>query len=115
MRGYGDLKFSRYSKIGIWNLFQGIKYIHEAVKKFNGSLMTIMKDVCKNVNVTINDVSDLNRCLEIVVFKENDIIDGLEKYTSTTSRLVQFSVQWKHFIHPSKLSSISHLQYMKLS
>ena len=63
-----------------------------------------MKEVCKNVDVTINDVSDLDRCLEIVVFKENDIIDGLEKYTATTSELVQFPVQWKHFIHPSNLS-----------
>ena len=70
-----------------------------------------MKEVCKNVDVTINDVSDLDRCLEIVVFKENEIIDGLEKYTATTSELVQFSVQWKHFIHPSKLS-ISYIMYM---
>ena len=63
-----------------------------------------MKDVCKNVNITINNVSDLDICLELVVLKETEIIDGMEMYTSTNSSLVPFSVQWKHFIHPSNLT-----------
>ena len=65
-----------------------------------------MKDVCKNVNITINNVSDLDICLELVVLKETEIIDGMEMYTSTNSSLVPFSVQWKHFIHPSNLSML---------
>ena len=65
-----------------------------------------MKDVCKNVNITINYVSDLDICLELVLLKETEIIDGLEMYTSTNSSLVPFSVQWKHFIHPSNLTML---------
>ena len=62
-----------------------------------------MKSYCLNVNVTIENVSDFDRCLELVTFKEAEIIDGLEFYTSANSTLVQFPVQWKQFFHPSKL------------
>ena len=62
-----------------------------------------MKSYCLNVNVTIQNVSDLDLCLELVTFKEAEIIDGLEIYTMTNSTLVQFPVQWKQFFHPSKL------------
>ena len=76
----------------------------EAVKNFTGSFISLMKDVCKHVNITIKDVSDLDICIELVVLKETEMIDGLEMYTSTNSSLVPFSVQWKHFIHPGNLS-----------
>ena len=76
----------------------------EAAKNFTGSIISLLKDVCKNVNITINDVSDLDICFKLVAFKETEIINGLEIYTSTNSSLVPFSVQWKHFIHPSNLS-----------
>ena len=62
-----------------------------------------MRSYCLNVNVTIQNVSDLDLCLELVTFKEAEIIDGLEIYTMTNSSLIQFPVQWKQFFHPSKL------------
>ena len=61
-----------------------------------------MKSYCLNVNVTVQNVSDLDLCLELVTFKEAEIIDGLEIYTMTDSTLAQFPVQWKQFFHPSK-------------
>ena len=62
-----------------------------------------MKDVCKTVNVTVNDVSDLDLCYKLVTFKENEIIDGMEQINAQSSSVMPFSVKWKRFIHPSKL------------
>ena len=76
--------------------------MNNASRDFNGSVISLMKRLCTNVNVTIKNVSDLDLCLELVTFKEAKIIDGLELYTVTNSTLVQFSVQWKQFFHPSK-------------
>ena len=77
--------------------------MHNASNNFNGSVITLMKEVCENVNVTIKNVSDFDRCLELVTFKEPEIIDGLELYSNINSSIVQFPVQWKQFFHPSKL------------
>ena len=76
--------------------------MQNASNNFNGSVVSLMKAVCENVNVTIKNVSDFDRCLELVTFKEPEIVDGLELYTNTNSSIVQFPVQWKHFFHPSK-------------
>ena len=81
-------------------LVQGIKHMDNASKDFNGSVISLMKDLCTNVNVTIKNVSDLDLCLELVTFKEAEIIDGLELYTSTNSTIVQYPVQWKQFFSP---------------
>ena len=79
--------------------------MNNASKDFNGSVTSLMKGLCTNVNVTIKNVSDLDLCLELVTFKEAEIIDGLELYTVTNSTIVQYPVQWKQFFHPSKLNA----------
>ena len=59
-----------------------------------------MNDICKDQEIPISNVSDLNWCYKELTYEENDIVNSMELYFNDNSTFVPLTFHWNQFMHP---------------
>ena len=70
---------------------------------FTGDYIPWMKSICKERDILINNVSDLNLCYKNLTYEKDDIIKSIELYSQHNSTFQPFSGHWDHFLNAGNL------------
>ena len=59
-----------------------------------------MKNICKDLDIPVGNVTDLNRCYKNILYEKNDIVKSTELYIQDNLTFVPLSVNWAQFLNP---------------